>query len=108
MGNLLTLPVENHFGDCPKCKNNDGHLNVGQEHWFYCKKHRVKWHVGSNIFPDWHEESAENWQQNEELLGFFMEIEPVQTWKYPRDDSIFFKRRTSGGKLSGPTLLAVD
>ena len=64
MGSVIKLPAHNHFGECPKCKKNDGHLNIGRNHWYFCRKHRVKWHVGSDLFPDWHNETEDDWRRN--------------------------------------------
>lgn len=89
MGTLLQLNTQPHFGDCPKCKSNDGHLNVGRDHWFVCKKHRVKWKVGHDIFPDWRNETLMNWRRNEKLLDLFMEIEPFQAGKFRPDEALF-------------------
>jgi len=90
MGDIIHLEAENHFGVCPKCKSSDGHLNIGRTHWFFCKKHRVKWRAGHDIFPDWRQETLVNWKHNESLLDFFMEIEPFQPWKFEADDAAYF------------------
>jgi hypothetical protein len=51
---IATLPrVDNCFGGCPTCHETDGFLNIGRDHWFVCHRHRVKWHVGSNLFSGW-------------------------------------------------------
>ncbi len=88
MATVLELPVKSHFGDCPKCKKNDGHLNIGRSHWFYCKRHRVKWRAGDDIFPNWKHEDETTWKQNEELLNFFLEIEPYVAWNFSSDEEI--------------------
>ena len=45
------------WGGCPKCHRNDGFLNaddgMGMGQWFYCKRHKLKWHVGTNLFFAW-------------------------------------------------------
>lgn len=89
MGKIIKLQAPNHFGDCPKCKKNDGHLNIGRDHWFHCKKHRVKWWVGNNIFPDWMEETSKIWKRNATLLDHYIEIEPFQKWKFSIDENAF-------------------
>lgn len=48
---------DSYFGVCPKCLKNDGCVNVGRSHWFYCKEHRVCWCVGSNLFSSWRYET---------------------------------------------------
>jgi hypothetical protein len=47
------------FGPCPHCHKTDGFINVGSDHWFFCKEHRTKWLVGSNLFSSWKGQSAE-------------------------------------------------
>ena len=78
MRRIIKLPAPNHFGDCPKCRHTSGHLNIGRDYWFICKKHRVKWFVGSGIFPSWQHESERVWRQNEILLSYYMEVEPAR------------------------------
>jgi excinuclease UvrABC ATPase subunit len=61
----------NHFGRCPVCGGSGLCLNVGRDHWFVCSTHRVRWHVGSNLFSAWRHEDEETWRRNEaELLGY--------------------------------------
>jgi hypothetical protein len=93
MGTLIQFNTQNHFGDCPKCRKNDGHINVGRDHWFVCRQHRVKWKAGHDIFPDWQQENLQVWRRNEKLLDFFMEVEPMQTWKKTIIEEIFAASR---------------
>jgi len=90
MAKVIKLPAPNHFGDCPKCGKNDGYVNVGQNHWFICKKHRVKWLVGTNIFPGWRRETEKDWEHNALLLVNYMEVEPVKAWAPDRDRTVYF------------------
>jgi hypothetical protein len=106
MGNIIELPAPNHFGDCPKCRQNDGHLNIGRDHWFYCRQHRVKWRAGSELFPDWLQESEQIWEQNQALLDFFMEVEPFQQSEFPVDEEAFFREYRSIREVSGHCLHA--
>jgi hypothetical protein len=71
--------ADGYFGWCPKCKNNDGYLNIGREHWFLCKEHKVKWCVGYNLFSSWqHETEDEQRSIYDELdFGTFEKIEPA-------------------------------
>jgi hypothetical protein len=39
------------FGVCPQCHRNDGYINVGREHGFFCKQHRA------NMFNTWKTET---------------------------------------------------
>jgi hypothetical protein len=90
MGSIIELPAKNHFGTCPKCKKSDGHLNIGRHHWFLCRKHRVKWKAGYDIFPDWKKEDPSVWRCNERLLDLLMEIEPFQHLSFSVDEDAFF------------------
>ena len=66
---MKLLAVEpNYYGDCPTCWHNDGYRNVRREHWFFCRIHRVCWHIGSNLFSAWRDETEEIWQKNIKLL----------------------------------------
>jgi hypothetical protein len=73
------LPVDNYFGGCPQCGRDDGCANVGRSHWFYCKEHKVKWCIGSNLFSTWRDETEEEQRRiyNEIGLGDFTEVEPL-------------------------------
>jgi hypothetical protein len=64
------------FGVCPICKGHDGYLNVGRDHWFKCDEHKVRWHVGSNLFSSWHDESEEDWEENARILSEYEEVGP--------------------------------
>jgi hypothetical protein len=67
------------FGVCPVCKGQDGYLNVERDHWFKCDEHKVRWHVGSNLFTSWHGEDEEIWEKNARILSEYEEVEPVHT-----------------------------
>lgn len=71
------VTTDEYFGGCPHCGETDGYLNVGREHWFVCDAHKTKWHVGSNLFSSWHDETEEGWLKNEYRLSQFMEVEPI-------------------------------
>lgn len=45
------------FGGCPVCGGEDGYMNVGATHWFYCTAHLTRWSPGDNLFSDWREET---------------------------------------------------
>jgi hypothetical protein len=68
--------IDDYFGVCPHCGKNDGFINVGRSHWFFCKEHRVKWCAGANLFSSWrHETEAEQRRiYNEIGLGEFEEL----------------------------------
>lgn len=66
---------DNWPGVCPECGKNDGYLNIGRDHWFYCRKHRVKWCIGSNLFSSWRRETREEWEENAKRLEGYREID---------------------------------
>ncbi len=95
MGTVIKLSVENRFGGCPKCKKHDGRLNIGRNHWFFCKKHRAKWFAGTDVFPDWTSETEEDWKQNEAFLDLFIEVDPFCSWKHASDEELLGLTATS-------------
>jgi len=68
---------DSYFGGCPECAKSDGYMNVGRNHWFTCDRHKVKWHVGSNLFSDWRRESKDKWRRNEYRLRYYREVQPI-------------------------------
>ncbi|MDQ3506929.1 MAG: hypothetical protein M3494_02770 [Actinomycetota bacterium] len=66
-----------HFGGCPKCGGNDGCLNVGRSHWFVCRRHKVRWFVGANLFSNWRHEEDWEWEENAKELEGYEEAEPL-------------------------------
>ena len=73
-----------HFGDCPRCFeeartfHNDGHLNVRSCHFYICKRHKVGWFVGSNLFSDWKRENEKVWARNLWMLEKY--YDPVEAY----------------------------
>ena len=67
--------TESYFGGCPECGGNDGYLNIGSSHWFYCDRHRVKWWVGADLFSGWRDEAKAKWGENARFLSAFREVE---------------------------------
>jgi hypothetical protein len=61
---------DDYFGVCPTCGRNDGYINIGRGHWFYCSKHRVKWYFGSNLFSSWREQTEDEQRETYDELGF--------------------------------------
>ena len=85
MTNVIPFPMKKeipYFGGCPKCFGTDGCLNIGRDHWFICREHRVKWHVRSIWFSDWREKTEQDWLENKYLLVGYREVEPV-SWRIP-------------------------
>ena len=37
----------------PSGGRNDGYVNIGRTHIFYCDAHRTRWDAGSNLFDSW-------------------------------------------------------
>ncbi len=90
----MRTQTEHYFGGCPECGDQDGYTNVGRSHWIFCKEHRTKWCVGSNLFSSWHEETeAEQRQAYEDIgLGGFREVEPMP-WRPPLRERLQMWRR---------------
>jgi len=67
---------DNHFGVCPKCHKNNGHLNIERTHWFVCHNCKTKWNVGSNLFSAWKHEDESIWMENAKRIADYEEVEP--------------------------------
>lgn len=78
-GQVLSFPepVCDSFGTCPVCGRHDGYLNVGPQHWFYCKRHKTKWLAGSNLFSGWRTEDPIHHSQNAAYLSGFKDTGAV-------------------------------
>ena len=85
MSKVIPFRQIDGFGGCPRCRQNDGYLNIGRDHWFRCDRHRVKWLEGSNLFSSWRDENEAIWVGNAALLAEFVEVEPLT--RPPRIDS---------------------
>jgi hypothetical protein len=73
---MIDATTQGYFGLCPVCKKSDGFLNVGKSHVGICTAHQVWWPIGFNLFSSWMDETAEDWDRNEKLLGQFREVKP--------------------------------
>lgn len=71
---------DNYFGVCPTCKKYSGCLNIGRDHWFYCKAHKTKWWIGSNIFSSWRNETEEDHYRNARYLSNFADMSGPPTY----------------------------
>jgi len=69
---------ESEFGACPICATKPTFLNVGREHYAVCHEHKVYWHVGSNLFSAWRDESPESWESNKKLLASYRSASDVR------------------------------
>ncbi len=68
---------DQYFGGCPHCGGQDGYLNLGRNHWFFCDRHKTTWCIGSNLFSGWRDETEEDWLRNEYKLNHFITVEPL-------------------------------
>lgn len=73
---------DSHFGECPECGRNDGYLNAGRTHVFFCDEHKTRWTVGSNLFSSWRDETEEEQREAWDSRGleFYREVEPVHDY----------------------------
>jgi hypothetical protein len=86
-GLLLKFPKPGRLGDCPTCGRNDGFLNVYKSHWCICRRHKVKWYVGYDLFPGWREETEEDWKRNLQILSQYQEVRAkFRKWRATRED----------------------
>ena len=56
--------VDPYLGSYPKCGGNDGFVNAGSSHIFFCREHKMSWMFGANIFNGWHEETEAEQREN--------------------------------------------
>jgi hypothetical protein len=71
-----------YFGVCPQCHKNDGFINVGKSHWFFCKDHKVRWCVGVNLFSSWKDQTEEDQRKIYDEVDFssFEDVESHKTY----------------------------
>ncbi len=86
-GSILKFPEPGRLGDCPICGRNDGFLNLFKSHWFICKRHKMKWYAGYDLYPGWKDETEEDWQRNERILSQYQEVRPKyrRRWEKAED-----------------------
>lgn len=89
------------FGGCAECAprfHQDGYINIGRGHWFFCLEHRVSWFAGSNLFSSWRDENEDEQRERYDRLDFgsFREVTPrnVTSGHVPTYDTDY--RRTDG------------
>ncbi len=71
---------EAYFEFCPECQqptDDLAYLNVENRHFSVCRKHKVYWRLGRNLFCSWKYESEEVWRANAEFLAICMEVKPM-------------------------------
>jgi len=72
------IKVDRYFGGCPTCGGNDGYVNAGKGHFFFCREHRVSWFAGSNLFDSWREQTeTEQREEYKQIEGFERIEEPL-------------------------------
>jgi hypothetical protein len=62
---------DGHFGVCPVCRHENGeYINIGRDHWFYCRQHKKRWCAGANLFSGWRDETLNEQERIFDALGF--------------------------------------
>lgn len=62
--------------DCPVCcYPGEGPINLQKAHFFICRRCKVSWFLGANLFDSWRRETPADWERNERLLSEFRVIE---------------------------------
>ena len=74
----MAIKVNDYFGLCPHCRDHDGYINIGQQHWFFCRRHRTKWCFGSDIFSSWRDQTEDQKWARYYSMGFgdYTEVKP--------------------------------
>lgn len=63
-------PQAEYF-NCPVCRKDCEHKNIGTEHWFFCENCRIKWLAGDNMLSTWRGENKKIWLKNAKFLSRF-------------------------------------
>jgi hypothetical protein len=70
-------PDQRDFGGCPKCHGNNGCLtDRSGDHYFICRRHRLKWKFGSRLFPAWEKMSFGSLIRQGTVLALYRETTP--------------------------------
>jgi hypothetical protein len=70
--------IRETFGVCPLCGNCDECVNLGDYHWYVCRRHQFRWCVGHNcIVPEVYE-NEESYQENWERIRKYRVVEPLR------------------------------
>jgi hypothetical protein len=83
------LPEGDYWGDCPKCYREDGVFHndyvlfgdMGQEDWFVCHKHKLKWFLGSGLFSASRRMTNEALLKQEYILASYRTVEPITDFR---------------------------
>lgn len=74
---VIPFPQPSFDGNCPRCRGNDGFLNVGRNHWAVCHRCKTTWRLGSNLYSTWWHDTEDDWRRNHELLKTYTVVEPL-------------------------------
>jgi len=66
-----------YFGDCPKCGQNDGYLNIERTRWKVCHKDKMKWRTGGYQLSNLKYEDHNQWIENIKKLAEYHEVTPI-------------------------------
>jgi hypothetical protein len=62
---------------CPVCGYNDGYINIGATHYFFCHEHKTIWPIGEGLFSSWLEEDNTIWEENMREFGHYKMAGPI-------------------------------
>lgn len=65
-----------YWGLCPKCHMHDGYVNLGCDHFFICREHKLAWCIGANLFSSWQDETQEQQAETRRMLGGYEAVKP--------------------------------
>ena len=65
------------FGVCPKCGKSDGVVNLGKEHWFFCRVHKTKWFSGVNQFKGCENQTVAQAGGIEIMMNSYQDVVPI-------------------------------
>jgi hypothetical protein len=71
------ITTEEYFGGCPHCGKTNGYRNAGRSHWFFCDDHRVIWHIGTNLFSSWQNETEAEQEEKWKHIENYSEVTPI-------------------------------
>jgi hypothetical protein len=81
---LATRRERPHFHRCPHCppsKGPDDIYNAGKAHRAACHQHKTTWHLGSNLFSSWRNETeAEQRKRWREIEDYADLTPPRPAW----------------------------
>jgi hypothetical protein len=76
--------ISEYDGSCPECGKAEA-FNIHKVNMAGCRKHKICWQVGINLYSGWRQESEERWKENADLLATFREI-PITEAVYPENE----------------------